>query len=53
MAKKFGLGNGLDSLLGSSAKEDEPAKTENSFQSVKTNLPAGIEQDEFGTGIKI
>ena len=48
MAKKFGLGNGLDSLLGSSAKEDEPAKTENSFQSVKTNLPAGIEQDEFG-----
>lgn len=48
MAKKIGLGNGLDSLLGSSAKEDEPAKTENSFQSVKTNLPAGIEQDEFG-----
>lgn len=48
MAKKFGLGNGLDSLLGSSAKENEPAKTENSFQSVKTNLPAGIEQDEFG-----
>ena len=48
MAKKFGLGNGLDSLLGSSVKEDEPAKTENSFQSVKTNLPAGIEQDEFG-----
>lgn len=48
MAKKFGLGNGLDSLLGSSAKEDELAKTENSFQSVKTNLPAGIEQDEFG-----
>lgn len=48
MAKKFGLGNGLDSLLGSSAKEDEPAKTDNSFQSVKTNLPAGIEQDEFG-----
>lgn len=48
MAKKFGLGNGLDSLLGSSAKEDEQAKTENSFQSVKTNLPAGIEQDEFG-----
>lgn len=48
MAKKFGLGNGLDSLLGSSAKEDEPAKTENSFQSVKTNLPTGIEQDEFG-----
>lgn len=48
MAKKFGLGNGLDSLLGSSAKEDEPAKIENSFQSVKTNLPAGIEQDEFG-----
>lgn len=48
MAKKFGLGNGLDSLLGSSAKEDGPAKTENSFQSVKTNLPAGIEQDEFG-----
>ncbi|WP_288517037.1 ParB/RepB/Spo0J family partition protein [uncultured Treponema sp.] len=48
MAKKFGLGNGLDSLLGSSAKEDEPVKTENSFQSVKTNLPAGIEQDEFG-----
>ncbi len=48
MAKKFGLGNGLDSLLGSSAKEDEPAKTENSFQSVKTNLPVGIEQDEFG-----
>lgn len=48
MAKKFGLGNGLDSLLGSSTKEDEPAKTENSFQSVKTNLPAGIEQDEFG-----
>lgn len=48
MAKKFGLGNGLDSLLGSSAKEAEPAKTENSFQSVKTNLPAGIEQDEFG-----
>lgn len=48
MAKKFGLGNGLDSLLGSSAKEDEPAKTENSFQSVKTNLPAGIEQDDFG-----
>lgn len=48
MAKKFGLGNGLDSLLGSSAKEDEPAKPENSFQSVKTNLPAGIEQDEFG-----
>ena len=48
MAKKFGLGNGLDSLLGSSAKEDEPAKTENSFQSVTTNLPAGIEQDEFG-----
>ena len=48
MAKKFGLGNGLDSLLGSSAKEDEPAKTENSFQSVKTNLPAGMEQDEFG-----
>ena len=48
MAKKFGLGNGLDSLLGSSAKEDEPAKTENSFQSVKTNLPAGIEKDEFG-----
>jgi len=48
VAKKFGLGNGLDSLLGSSAKEDEPAKTENSFQSVKTNLPAGIEQDEFG-----
>lgn len=48
MAKKFGLGNGLDSLLGSSAKEDEPAKTENPFQSVKTNLPAGIEQDEFG-----
>ena len=48
MAKKFGLGNGLDSLLGSSAKEDEPAKTENSFQSIKTNLPAGIEQDEFG-----
>ena len=48
MAKKFGLGNGLDSLLGSSAKEDEPAKTESSFQSAKTNLPAGIEQDEFG-----
>lgn len=48
MAKKFGLGNGLDSLLGSSAKEDEPVKTENSFQSVKTNLPAGIEQDDFG-----
>lgn len=48
MAKKIGLGNGLDSLLGSSAKEDEPVKTENSFQSVKTNLPAGIEQDEFG-----
>ena len=48
MAKKFGLGHGIDTLQGSSAKEDEPAKTENSFQSVKTNLPAGIEQDEFG-----
>jgi len=48
VAKKFGLGNGLDSLLGSAEKEDEPAKTENSFKSVKKNLPAGIEQDEFG-----
>ena len=51
MAKKFGLGNGLDSLLGGS-RQEEPEKGGNPVQTggtpVKTNLPAGIEQDEMG-----
>ncbi|MGI5058918.1 ParB/RepB/Spo0J family partition protein [Treponema pectinovorum] len=53
MAKKFGLGNGLDSLLGSSKSDGADLKTdvaqnENSFSQKKSNLPVGIEQDEFG-----
>ncbi len=59
MAKKFGLGAGLDALMGGSAKTEvkpvEPAaaadeKKETTFKAVKTvaGLPAGIEQDENG-----
>lgn len=46
MAKKFGLGNGLDSLLGSS--KDDGGKEGSAFVAHKANLPAGIEQDENG-----
>lgn len=47
MAKKFGLGNGLDSLLGS-PKDDETGKEGSAFSAHRANLPAGIEQDENG-----
>lgn len=51
MAKKFGLGNGLDSLLGGS-RQEEPENAGNSVKaevnSAKISLPAGIEQDEMG-----
>ena len=63
MAKKFGLGNGLASLLGDAANtsgaaeksetpastKEEPEKSEEPAVSLKKgSLPAGIEQDENG-----
>ena len=63
MAKKFGLGNGLASLLGDAANtsgaaeksetpasaKEEPEKAEEPAVSLKKDsLPAGIEQDENG-----
>lgn len=63
MAKKFGLGNGLASLLGDAANtsgaaeksekpasaKEEPEKAEEPAVSLKKgSLPAGIEQDENG-----
>lgn len=53
MAKKFGLGNGLDSLLGPSKEEKSDSQSSGNGQNnlaevKKTNLPAGIEQDDFG-----
>ena len=66
MAKKFGLGHGLESLIpGTSSKTEEaplekkpaalsePVKTEAtakkaSLSSKRSDLPQGIEQDEFG-----
>lgn len=63
MAKKFGLGNGLASLLGDAANtsgaakksetpasaKEEPEKAEEPAVSLKkSSLPAGIEQDENG-----
>ena len=56
MAKKFGLGAGLDALMGGASVEDEavpePKKEEksekkNSFKK-SSAFPAGIEQDENG-----
>lgn len=53
MAKKFGLGHGLDSLLGPGSS-DEPESQKKSVENVKptfeqkSNLPSGVEQDEFG-----
>ena len=53
MAKKFGLGNGLDSLLGPSKNEnlanhETSGGNQTSGAAGKANLPAGIEQDENG-----
>ena len=63
MAKKFGLGNGLASLLGDAANtsgaaeksetpastKEEPEKAQEPAVSLKKgSLPAGIEQDENG-----
>lgn len=53
MAKKFGLGNGLDSLLGPSKEEKSDSQSSGNGQNnlaevKKANLPAGIEQDDFG-----
>lgn len=54
MAKKHGLGAGLDSLLGQGASQDIPLTEENAssiFEKTTPSgakLPAGIEQDENG-----
>lgn len=53
MAKKFGLGAGLEALMGGSAKEaeketPEEGKTEIKLPSKKSKLPKGLSQDENG-----
>ena len=54
MAKKHGLGAGLDSLLGQGASADIPLTEENASSifekpmAAGAKLPAGIEQDENG-----
>ena len=53
MAKKFGLGAGLDALMGGSEKEAEKevleeGKTEIKVSTKKSKLPKGLSQDENG-----
>ena len=55
MAKKFGLGAGLEALMGGSPKEESAViesatstKEKKSDSKSNISLPAGIEQDENG-----
>lgn len=52
MAKKFGLGAGLEALMGGSAKEEEnentEVKAEKKSSAKKSKLPKGLSQDANG-----